>query len=78
MSLQIQVSCLIRFWQKLHSRAFFRTFGNLKKFSTGAYIGKHRPNGEENEEISKMSQVERGTFLYYTSLGKCLLHTNLK
>ena len=31
MSPQIQVSCLIRFWQKLHSKAFFKTFGNFKK-----------------------------------------------
>lgn len=79
MSPQIHVSCLIRFWQKLHSKAFFKTFGNFFKISLwGGCIGKHRPNSEENAEINMMSQVKRETFLYFISLGKCLLHINLK
>lgn len=38
MSPQIQVSCLIRFWQKLHFEAFFRTFGNFKKSLQGPIL----------------------------------------
>lgn len=70
MSPQIQASCLIRFkfWQKSYSKAFFKTFGILKKFLDRSCTGKHKPNSEENEETSKMSEVKRGIFLCFLPL----------
>lgn len=68
MSPPIQVSSLIRFWQKLHSNAFFKTFGNFWNLSTGDCFDRQGHNSEENKEINKPSHVRKGVFLYCTCL----------